>query len=283
LKIGQTSGAYSRFPLAERYKLMKSHGCDAIDFQLADTERTPYDLNASECEKYLAEERKYIEDAGIEVSQVHGPWRWPPMDDTAENRAERLEKMKRCLYMAAVLGSPYMVVHPIMPFGINDLGTENARASYELNIIFHGELVRTAHDAGVSVALENMPMPRFSIGSPSDILRVVNTINDERLVVCLDTGHCTMFESITPASALRELGGIVKVLHIHDNNGKGDYHTVPYDGVIDWTDFSQALRDVNYGGVFSLETSPVGNLPDPLYCEMLAQYARIGKFITEIQ
>ena len=76
-------------------------------------------------------------------------------------------------------------------------------------------------------------MPEFSIGSPSEILKFVKTINDERFKVCLDTGHVAVYEGLTPDGAMRELGDTVRVLHVHDNNGRSDLHYMPYFGVID--------------------------------------------------
>ncbi|MBR7063270.1 MAG: sugar phosphate isomerase/epimerase, partial [Clostridia bacterium] len=47
----------------------------------------------------------------------------------------------------------------------------------------------------------------------------------------------------------------LRVLHVHDNNGVGDFHWLPETGVIDWDNFSRALRDIGFTGVFSLETN----------------------------
>ena len=55
------------------------------------------------------------------ISQVHGPWRYPPKDDTAKDRRERLEKMKKAVIISALLDCKYLVIHPIMPVGIRDI------------------------------------------------------------------------------------------------------------------------------------------------------------------
>jgi len=282
MKIGQTSGSVQHYPLNERYEKLRSFGYDSVDFQLAATDVIPYTLDAPESEKYIAENRKAIEAAGMFVNQTHGPWCWPPPDDTYENRLNRLEEMKRCLHFTALLGAKYMAVHPIMPYGIQDLKTLNYRATYELNLIYYSKLADAAKEEGVCIGLENMPMPEFSVSSPSDILRIVKNINHDNLKICLDTGHVTMYKDTTPANALRELGSYVKILHIHDNNGQQDWHRMPYDGVIDWADFSKALKEIGYDGVFSLETGVTSKLPEDIFSDMMRTYAKLARSIIEM-
>lgn len=53
----------------------------------------------------------------------------------------------------------------------------------------------------------------------------------------------------------------LRVLHVHDNNGRSDLHWHPYMGVIDWPDFTQALIDIEFEGALSLETSVSGRIP----------------------
>lgn len=65
--------------------------------------------------KKLCAERDAAHRAGITISQIHGPWQWPPHDSTDEERAERLDKMKKSVIICSLLGCQYMVVHPIMP------------------------------------------------------------------------------------------------------------------------------------------------------------------------
>ena len=37
--------------------------------------------------------------------------------------------------------------------------------------------------------------------------------------------------------------------------GKEDEHLIPGDGIIDWDGFAEALKEIGYSGVASLETS----------------------------
>lgn len=93
MKIGVYTGNLSRWS-DEKYRMLKSLGYSCVDYNLADTEVAPYTLDGQEFAAYLLAEKALVTDAGIEISQIHGPWRWPPEDSTVENRAERMEKMK---------------------------------------------------------------------------------------------------------------------------------------------------------------------------------------------
>ncbi|MBP5767054.1 MAG: sugar phosphate isomerase/epimerase, partial [Clostridia bacterium] len=80
--------------------------------------------------------------------------------------------------------------------------------------------------------------------------------------VCLDTGHCAVC-GVKAGDAVRETGKeYLAVLHVHDNNGRGDFHWLPYFGVIDWRDFTAALKEIGYDGSLSLETNVPGGVPE---------------------
>lgn len=280
MKIGVYTGNLSRWG-DEKYRMLKSLGYSCVDYNLADTEIAPYTLDEQEFTAYLLAEKSLATDAGIEISQIHGPWRWPPEDGTPENRAERLEKMRRSIKAAALLGCKYWVVHPIMPFGIEDIGTEKEQETWNLNLAFMRELLQTAIENDVIICFENMPMTRFSLGEPKDILRFVKEIDNDQFKICLDTGHISVFPGLSPADAMRELGDYICVLHIHDNDGMHDRHWIPGEGVIDWDDFGKALKEINYQGVFSLETVPSAELPISEAEKGYADMIKIAKKIIE--
>ena len=48
---------------------------------------------------------------------------------------------------------------------------------------------------------------------------------------------------------------------------------------INWEDFADALKDIGYKGVFSLETQPFKKLPDELFGEMGKTLYKISKCV----
>ena len=269
MKIGITESSYRVYPKEIRYQKMKEHGFTCADYGMSNTEVAPYTLDDAEFDAYLTEERRLAEDAGIVISQVHGPWRWPPQDATEEDRAERMEKMKRSIRGTAVLGCKNWIVHPIMPYGINELGTDDAQKTWDLNVVFMRELLACAKEHDIIVCFENMPMPNFSLGSVEAIMRFVNEMNDDHFRVCLDTGHVNVFPGQTLYDAVHMIGDKLQTLHVHDNSGKSDEHRLPWLGTADWEGFGRALREIGFDGVFSYETGPAIALPVDLYGDML--------------
>lgn len=269
MKIGITEGSYRVYPKEIRYQKMKEHGFTCADYGMSNTEVAPYTLDDAEFDAYLTEERRLAEDAGIVISQVHGPWRWPPQDATEEDRAERMEKMKRSIRGTAVLGCKNWIVHPIMPYGINELGTDDAQKTWDLNVVFMRELLACAKEHDIIICFENMPMPNFSLGSVEAIMRFVNEMNDDHFRVCLDTGHVNVFPGQTLYDAVHMIGDKLQTLHVHDNSGKSDEHRLPWLGTADWEGFGRALREIGFDGVFSYETGPAIALPVDLYGDML--------------
>lgn len=264
----------------ETYLKLRAHGFDCTDFNMADTNSLLYNGDLTQAEETLRKERTLAEAAGIEINQVHGPWRWPPQDGTEEDRKERMEKMKKSIYLTTVLGCKNWVVHPIMPFGIEDLDKGEDLRTWAMNFAFMEELLETAKANDITICLENMPMPKFSMATPKEILNFVQQIGDAHFKICLDTGHVSVFPELDLAEETRRLGNEIRTLHVHDNRYNCDMHLNPYDGVINWESFGKALRDIQFEGVFSLETAPGSKLPDALFEEKSRHLLHICKFIT---
>lgn len=264
----------------EKYKKLRQIGFDAVDFNMTNTETELYGEGG---EKILIHEKALAKEAGIEIHQCHGPWRFPPKDNTCEDRAERMEKMKKSIRMASILGCKNWVVHPLMPYGIEEIGTEYTQKTWDINIAFMKELVETAKEYDVTICYENMPMQKFSLAQPKDILRVVDEINDDHFKVCLDTGHVNVFENILDvAEEVRRVGDMIQVMHIHDNKWQFDMHLAPYYGFINWEEFARALKDIGFKGVFSLEVMPPEKLPDDIYYRQAESLYKIAKHISDM-
>ncbi len=258
----------------EKYLKLKEFGFECVDFPLVNTETPYYQESAEVAEGMLLKEKELASQAGIEIFQVHGPWRYPPRDETSEDRAERMEKMKKSIYYTALLGCKNWVVHPVMPFGMQDKETGKEEETRQMNLAFMRELLVTAKEYDVTICLENLPFRQFSLATPADILGVVKEIDDDHFKMCLDTGHTSVFEGLTPGNAARECGDAIRVLHVHDNDGSRDLHWLPFVGKTDWKDFCGALREIGFEGAFSYETEPNPQIPAPIRDEVLKLMAR---------
>ena len=256
LRIGIGMGAYTRpYGMEEGLARMKAHGYDALDYGAFINSQNPlFHMNEADFVHTLRNQREVIEGSGLFVNQTHGVWRCPAMDASEYDRAERFAAMVTGLKGTALLGAPYFVIHCIMPFGENDPG--HKEELWDLNADYYGRLCKVAADLGVTVCLENLPFIPLKLSSTHEVLEFVRMMNLPNLKVCLDTGHAAVYGH-SPADMVRLIGKeYLATLHVHDNDGRGDYHRNPGEGVVDWADFSRALREIGFEGVVNLETGP---------------------------
>ncbi len=278
MKIGMTDSAYERLYGRRKYEKMKEHGWDCCDWQgFVDTETPLFSLSGADFERTLLAEKKLADDAGIEISQVHGPWRHPPKDGTPEDRAERLAVMKKTIRGASLLGSKNWIIHNIMPFGTNKNPDE--AEFLRLNREFMEGLLEEARAHDVTIQLENMPFTALTLSTPEQVTGFVRSFDDSRLKICLDTGHAAVFH-IQPSDAVRTIGGLLGTLHVHDNDGQHDRHDFPFTGWVDWNAFAAALKEAKFGGVLSIESSVKAAVPADAAELMLLALAKTAKHLA---
>jgi len=258
MKIGITSGSFGYLPLEKRYLRIRELGYDAVDQDLADT-KAPYYRDAAAMEEHCKAVRAAAEAAGLEISQVHGPW--PTDDTTAENRAETLGNMRLAVYGCHCLGSPYLIIHPQMPYGWGQ--EEDADFALSLTVELMKALMPDCEKYGVTLCLENMPMTAHRISTMDRIAEAVALVNHPNAGICLDTGHTNVYGHDL-GDAVRTAGTYLRTLHVHDNDGRADRHQLPYLGTADWSSFTAALAETGFGGVLSLETGGVSNRRMPV-------------------
>lgn len=267
----------------QHFPMLRSFGFDGADINFAETETFIYGGDLSEQLALLRAAAQRAADAGICISQVHGPWRCPPADATEEDRAERLDKMIKSMHMAVALGCRNWVIHPIMPYGMWDTRDGTEAQTRRANMEFFGPVVDNARRLGLTVCLENLPMPDFSLSPPAAVHGFIREFNDPHLAACLDTGHANIFRDLSAGDAARLLGPSLRVLHVHDNDGTRDAHLLPGEGTVDWADFTAALAEIGFSGVFSLECAPSQRLPSPEYEQAFRRYAdRARELVGEL-
>lgn len=268
MKIGISDNMYSKSYGRwedKAYEKMKSAGYEAIDYNLSASKHFVYTMNEEEAMSLLKKEKELAAKSDIVINQVHGPWRYPPRDLTEEDRSERMEKMKKSIRASHALSSPYWIVHPLMPYGLEDIKEGNSEKTWNINLEFMKELLSEAKKYGITICLENMPFEGFSISKPEEILKFVKEINDDNFKICLDTGHVAFFKELNLDEEVRRLGKYIKTFHIHDSYSEHDYHLIPYSGKIKWEEFGKALKDIEFDGVFSYETGAKSSFPDDLF------------------
>jgi L-ribulose-5-phosphate 3-epimerase len=128
----------------------------------------------------------------------------------------------------------------------NKKGTETVElpADYTVGIERMKRIIETAERLNVNIAVENMSRPEY-------LDCIFRNIQSERLGFCFDSGHCNVF---TPEIDFLSLyGDKLIALHLHDNNGTEDWHSLPFSGSINWGDIANKLKAISYNGAIALE------------------------------
>lgn len=254
MKIGIESAAYfRRFGVEKGAYIARDHGYDCLDFgDLSETETELFRLPEPEFEKRLVYIKNEVAKNGLSISQTHGPWRHPPRDYTEEDRAERFDAMSKGIRGTAYIGSENFVIHTMMPCGTGS--GEQPEVQKQINFEYFNRLCDVAEQYNITICFENLPFPALPINNCRQILDFVKWINRDCFKVCLDTGHALVTKE-QPGEAVRMIGKeYLRTLHVHDNDGTGDYHQLPGTGIGDWEDFGRALNEIGFEGVLSLET-----------------------------
>lgn len=195
-------------------------------------------------EDYLAKAKQfkqYIDSIGMTCNQVHSFMAVSSKSYSKQRNKWGLMITKRCIEIAGIVGSPYVVIHPFSEYSIDE------------NFKLFKELLEVAHTANVKIAIENMPTGFFS--DHLSIKNFIDSLDDEYACVCLDIGHAEIRKE-PQSSAVQIIDTLkdkIQCLHIHDNNHVDDEHLFPGNGKIDFYSILEALKRNNYSGDITFE------------------------------
>lgn len=98
----------------------------------------------------------------------------------------------------------------------------------------------------------NMPLAIENTENIACFMYTFKNINHKFLKFCYDSGHANCFNP--EIDFLSDFGDKLICLHLHDNMGQNDDHTLNKYGSIDWDKLAQKLAKINYNGSLDYET-----------------------------
>ncbi len=277
----QTGVAVGRLGFEQGVLMLKNAGYDCLDLSLFEMIRDDSAYIAGDWRKTVEERKAYCDANGIIFNQSHAPFSFAWADENIrENIAH--PRVLQSLEISAMMGVKIVVVHPL--HWMQYLGHEDE--INELNIKYYKSLAPIAKDLGIKIALENMwqrEAKRKCIctdvaGFAKDHAALIDAIDSEYVVACLDVGHCSLVGE-EAEDTIRILGhDRLKSVHLHDNDYQGDRHTIPGLGQMNWDNIMKAFDDIKYDGEFTYEADAFlkGFSTDylPKACEFMVQTAR---------
>lgn len=226
-------------------KLIKNSGFGVVDYSFYDwtVENT---ILGDDYKQRALNTKKLLEKNKLACSQAHAPTGTIKYDsDLSENNPFFLE-IKRSIEYAAIIGAKNIVVHGIKsPQGVN------SEECFAKNLSYYERLQHYSERFNIKISVENLIHSAFI--TPSLLNRIIENLPESSFNICLDVGHANCV-GIKPADFINQLiAGRMQALHINDNFGSEDLHSLPFNGNIDWNQTVKALSDYNYKGDLTLE------------------------------
>lgn len=289
----------------EGFAMLKKAGFSCVDFSL-----NGYLLNSSiyqselndffskplsELESFFSEHKSAAGKAGIQINQMHMPYPiYVPNGSKELNSYLWNEVAPKSMKICQLFGCQYIVIHGFKLARF--LGSEELE--WQETEKFVDSIAPMAKEAGITICIENLydGIGGHLIEGPGCDARKaaerIDRINDrygaEVLGFCFDTGHANLV-GLDMEDFITTLGSRLKVLHIHDNDGIGDLHQIPFTFTktrenkpsTDWEGFIRGLKSIKFSGVLSFETAPALNaFPQEMKEDTLAFISRIGEYFA---
>lgn len=219
-------------PMKERLAFIKAAGFDSTCVWWGDEE----ELCRTGRKHVIAD---MIRQSGLIFDNAHVPFQganelW---SDDAGVRRGAVDRHVRWIEEVAGQGVSLMVMHPVHGPSVPPPSESGVRSMRSI--------AEAGEDFGVRVAVENT--------SRLDHLSLIMAeVRSPDLRFCFDSSHDGLW-SPPGADLLSKLGDRLLVTHVADNDGVGDTHWLPGEGVVDWRRFAAQFPADTYSGSLMLE------------------------------
>lgn len=272
----------ARFGVFESATMIKEAGFDCVDMTYYTVGLNSPLLNDG-YRDYAVKLREHLDSLGLECNQAHAPFIFTYGDKfTLEDIHYRA--IVRSLESASILGAEFIVVHSVGHKEENKILFDR-----EYNINYYRSLIPYCEKFGIRVAVENLFECDGNggfvgrLGSPDELSDFIKELDSSCFCACVDTGHASLTGQ-RPEEFIEDLDtDMLKVLHVHDGDYKGDRHTLPYLLDFDWQSIMSALKKTGYGGELTFEIlNYFMHIPAPLIADALRLAEKTGRHLISI-
>ena len=252
MRISTMTSDYDRFcdTLEEKIDHIHRAGFRYIDINLYDIKKDDPLLLSANWQDNAKRLREYAESKGMKFVQSHAPGFRNPF---AENIDDLIEATIRCIRVCKELGIKNTVVHAGWKSGLSQ--EEFYKKSYD----FYSNFFPVMEECNVNALIENSTHAnlgeRAHFYTGEEMRYFLDTYRHPLLHACWDTGHGNVegpqYEHLTA------IGHHLYGIHVSDNQGKSDDHTMPYVGSLNLDDVMCGLIDAGFDGYFNFEVAPL--------------------------
>ncbi len=283
----------SRIPINEGIELLYAAGFRGVDIHLADSIYRQTELTRDDWKDWAHKTKEQMDSLGMVAGQSHAPF-YNVLSPDIDDRDYKEEMVRRAIIASAVMGVKWVTLHPGTNFADGRLSR-----GLDGNIAYFSRHLELAEQVGVGIAIENLPDLRQTATDPTgkvervqrrfgaaleELTGLVDHLSERfgNVGICWDMGHAHI-SGHDQSWCLRQIGGRLKSIHVHDNKGDRDVHMPPYSGSVDWQPIISTLRDIGYTGDFALECFRFTNqLPQPLMAEALRYSYCVGEQLLSL-
>jgi len=202
----------------ERAKMIKEAGFDCV---IANADKRFNNQNGP-----FRKQIKMFKKVGLKLSSLHMRYSDPELKYFFENHkiGDKLEKnIIKDLKVAKKYGFTCVVVH--LKEELTQVGIDRLK-----------RILKVCEKLDVPLAIENIDYQALFV-------ELFETIDNKYLRFCYDSGHNNFFDSYF--DYLEKYKEKLICLHLHDNDGTDDQHTLNRFGSIDWDEIAKKLAKCN--------------------------------------
>ena len=245
-----TDYCVAKFGIEKAIDMICDAGFEALDLSMFDILRPSSPFFGDDYLEVAKKAKEKAESRGVYFNQAHAPFPCYKVDNEEYNTAI-LPAIYKAIEIAGVIGAKQIIVHP----------TYLDEGKKEFNMNFYNSLIPLCEKYNIKIALENMFGHKPNDTSvlipnvcslPEDFKDYVESLDKRYFTACLDLGHCGVV-GVDVVEMIKTLGSNLTALHIHDNDGVRDLHSLPFLHSIDFKAIAKALKEIGYTGDITLE------------------------------
>lgn len=246
-----TATLAKKFGYETAIKIIADAGFDGVDLSMFSLP-PDHPFNGENYREFAAHLNKTAKECGVRFTQAHAPFpSYKHGND--EYNSQIFDKLVRSMEIASIAGARNIVIHPLKE--IDNL--------IDANIAFYNSFIPYCKQFGIKIAVENMfytihdtrAIAPSTCSTPDEFVKLMDSLDSNYFTACLDIGHTNLTGAgSSPAEMIRALGhDRLKCMHLHDNDGITDLHTIPYLHKLDWDTAMRTLKEIDYDGEFTYE------------------------------
>jgi len=245
----------------------------------------PYDFTDPEETKKLLQ--KYDLKVGAVNVDIKGEAHWNRRALTAESentREKAINYVQKGAELSQELGANLVSVCPLQD-GYDYHFEMDYKKAWNYFLSGVKEIAQAYPEVRISLEYKfREPLVHYLLGNVHSALYTCLKVDMSNVGVTLDFGHA-LFAGENPAESLALLHRENKLFHIHinDNDGKWDWDLVAGSrNVLSYLEFLYYLKESNYQGWISLDTTPRHRDPVQIFSESVAFTEKLAEFAKSL-